>query len=93
MLNFCFQKVVGNNRANEKIGAAVRVGGQGNVWAAPDLIDYDKRVEPAMFHLFGNNIICRYTRYCTRKEICFNFLMRAGISMWRTKLRSTTAST
>merc|ERR1719403_773823 len=52
-------KVVGNNRASEKIGAAVRVGGQGNVWAAPDLIEYDRRVEPAMFHLFGNNIICR----------------------------------
>ena len=49
-----------SNRAKEKLGAAVRVGGQGNVWAALDLIDYEKRVEPAIEHLFGNTLICRY---------------------------------
>jgi len=48
-----------SNRAKEKLGAAVRVGGQGNVWAALDLIDYEKRVEPAIMHLFGNTLICR----------------------------------
>ena len=36
-----------------------QVGGQGNVWAALDLIDYEKRVEPAIMHLFGNTLICR----------------------------------
>merc|ERR550532_2904071 len=52
-------KVVGSNTAKDKIGAAVRVAGQGNVWAALDLIDYDRRVEPAIMHLFGNTLICR----------------------------------
>ena len=37
----------------------IKVAGQGNVWAALDLIDYDKRVEPAIMHLFGNTLICR----------------------------------
>ena len=62
LIKNCLLKVDASNKAKEKIGAAMRVGGQGNVWAALDLIDYDKRVEPAIMHLFGNHLICRYNR-------------------------------
>jgi len=52
-------KVVANSLDQRTVEAARRIGGRDNVWAALDLINYDRDVEPAICHLFGQALICR----------------------------------
>lgn len=52
-------KVTANRLDQRTVEAARMVGGKDNVWAAMDLIEYGKEVEPAICHLFGQALICR----------------------------------
>ena len=52
-------KMSGRNNGGQKLAAALKVGGQGNVWAPMDLVQYDRQVEPAILHLFGSGLLVR----------------------------------
>jgi len=52
-------KVASNRLDQRTLETAKRVGGEDNVWAALDLVEFNREVEPAMCHLFGQALICR----------------------------------
>ena len=51
-------KISGNKMSANSVEAAKRVGGRDNVWFPLDLIEYDREMEPAMCHVFGNALLC-----------------------------------
>ena len=68
-------KMNSRDNASPRLAAARQVGGQDNVWAPLELIDYDRAIEPAVLHLFGSALICRDLNIANKVAFNKNVMM------------------
>ena len=68
-------KMNSRDNASPRLAVARQVGGQDNVWAPLELIDYDRAIEPAILHLFGSALICRDLNIANKVAFNKNVMM------------------
>ncbi|MFH4975124.1 hypothetical protein AB6A40_001833 [Gnathostoma spinigerum] len=70
-------KIEGRVADNRKLERAKYLVGEGNVFLAKDLVQYDKQLEPVMRFVFGNTLICTTSDFAKKVTYDRQIMMRS----------------